>query len=318
MMNKDSQRTKPLLDTKPDVIFIGFAKAGSSYLQTYLDLHPGIQLKWEATYFQIDERFNAPGCVYVEESAPHSEELCVIDTDESLAWGGILSEGEKVTPEILAEMPYTALSTRPWHCDPSETARRIKQTVPDTKILIVIRNQVDWFRSSYLNFVDALTPKNRTFQGFLNTRIGKALLYSGCFNRCIETYFEAFGRDNVRVMLTEELGNGREEPLRELCQFLGVSYVAYPLKHLDFNRGPGNAHGYMLKLASAWGGPHGPILKWKRLYYRGPIKAAIRRLMARDPLSSQDKAFIRATYAASNYLTGNLLGKDLSQYGYPL
>ena len=334
MVSTSKSQGLPVTPT-PDALYIGFGKAGSSYLQAYLTLHPNIlHTHGGAEYFFLNDEYYDPNYVYADVNAPREEGICVVNSSEAVVRGGIVAHGTDLPKELMAETPYVAMDEDLYYCDPAEVARRIKETVPDGKIIITIRNQVDWLRSYYLMFIDAMAPGDRSFQAFLNTRAGKSALYNGFYDIVIEKYFEIFGRDRVHIMLLEEMGNGDEEPLRGLCNFLGVPYWPYPLERQVFNRGLGNSHGNILRLASIFKGSHRPPVRLVKFFYgrlfkriirrfipwntvRGLLRKTSRGLMPWDTLSSHDKACIGAFYSVSNHLTGRLLGKDLAGLGYP-
>ncbi len=194
-------------------------------------------------------------------------------------------------------------------------ARRIKAKVPDARILIVLRNQIDWLRSSFLHHIFFLPPKSRTFGDFLNTLEGKSAAFAGLFHQTIAAYYDKFGRENVHVMLLEELSANVAEPLGRLCGFLGVSYVEYHPDEGEQNRGKGTAAARAISLISKWGVPDRHAERLGGLArLLAPMLGPV---LDRDAISPKERALLRAFYAASNYHTARLTGLDLRRYGYP-
>ena len=52
-------------------------------------------------------------------------------------------------------------------------------------------------------------------------------LYSGNFDLTIEAYQQVFGKENVHVMLLEQIHTQQDETLQKLCTFLGVPFIAF-------------------------------------------------------------------------------------------
>ena len=314
----DPRRQSSALSVNPDAILVGYAKSGTQHLRHYMMQHPDIHVPnyHGAEYFYIDDLYKSPDYAYIGSIEPHGQERCVVDQSDPLTLGQIINAPTLFDADIWGGRPYIEGADRSMYCDPAEVARRIKETVPDTKIIITIRNQVDWIRSFYSMFLFSWSPKDRSFQGFLNTQVGKSLMYSGRYDIVLGSYFEIFGRNNVHVSLLEERMNGAVAPLQSLCQFLGVPYVPYAQDKIYYNTGTGNPHSNAKKLASLWGGSHKPFELIKPFVQWGLIKKAVYSPFSRDVLSGKDKAFIRSSFAASNCLTSQLLGTDLSQLGY--
>lgn len=327
MVGDNNQDLKFAIQTKPDVIFVGYPKTGSTYLRSYFQKHPDVsftQIGGEGAsattdgelYFTIDEKFKSPDWVFAKEDIALNPKRCVVHSDGLLSMGAVLEKDMEYTGERLWMTPYSSMGEDQFYSDPREIADRIKQTVPDVRIIITIRNQIDWLRSHYLEYIRVAGVKDRRFNTFVNTLYGKMALYSGCFDHVISTYIGLFGRENVHVNLLEQWGNADEDPLRSLCEFMGVPFVPHSPSEKDFHRSQTLPSANWLKLASKLGIPPETSSKLGPLY--APFKGLIRRALSGDVLSPSDKSFINSAYAASNYNTGKLLNIDLRQYGYAL
>jgi hypothetical protein len=190
------------------------------------------------------------------------------------------------------------MRSAPVAVDPAEITRRIHDCLPEAKILMVLRNQVDWLRSMYLHYLEHLPFGHRSFQHFLDTVEGRCALDAGFYDRFLTGCFGLFGRDRVHVMLLERLAAFEQVELQALCRFLGVEYVAHDHSRADRNAGRGNA----------------AALRFGRL---------VGRLLSHTPwtcnnLGPRHEAVIRAFYSASNTRTAELLACDLSEFRYPM
>ncbi len=194
--------------------------------------------------------------------------------------------------------------------------QRIKEICPNVKILITIRNQVDWLRSYYLYFIKYLPKKRKKFKDFISTREGKNALFAGLFHQTISDYYELFDKENVLVMLLEEFKNDRERSFQKLCAFLNVSHTNLPKEKERRNLGIHKSSGNLIKLGSSLGlstatmGIFQPYLR--------PLKKPLSKIFGHDVLNNDDFTFLQSFYSVSNFYTNQMLDRKLSHYGYPI
>ena len=301
------------MDKMPDVIYIGYQKSGSALLRSYFSFHPEITWSRTANIFQRYD-YEKLKATYLD-NFPESEANCLIDMFEGLATGFIFTEqgdfGEVgFTPGISYENGIMQPNVK-------VIAQRIKSLVPNAKILISIRNQVDWLRSNYLHFLHLL-PKDRSrFVDFLNTPEGKQLLWVGNFDQTISAYQNVFGKANVKVILLENLRDEMDLALKELCAFLEVNHVGFPEYAWDKNTGKSPVQGQILRTFSRFG-----IRKNRVINTLGtsllPLITILWPASNRDVVSQDAKELINALYSASNHITSGLIDLNLSEHGYPL
>jgi hypothetical protein len=111
-----------------------------------------------------------------------------------------------------------------------DVAGKIRACVPDAKIVIVLRNPIERAFSHYLmdyrlglaraTFSDVVFGKASEGYGKLQYQQYVDL---GMYNDQVKRYLEAFGRDQVKIFLFEELKDNGDRLIGALCQFLGVS-----------------------------------------------------------------------------------------------
>lgn len=302
-----------MLPYKPDVIYIGYQRAGSTFLRSYFSHHPDIVWTKTREYFCFDEKFKSAEPYY--DADGHKEaQKCYIDMYEGLASGYVWTSG--AIPDIVS--PGLPIDGRGFYADPVEIARRIKEKAPDAKILMVLRNQVDWLRSNYLYHIGPLPKGRKKFADYLSTLSGKSVLLSGLFHITVGAYYELFGKERVHVMFLEQIAENRDAALGRLCGFLGVPYVDLPRDKEERNMSAGNAVGNAIRAFSALKAPPGARTILRPFSSR--IKAIVRKVpfFHSDVLSYDEKRFIESFYSASNYQTSKLIGVDLGNYGYPL
>lgn len=136
-------------------------------------------------------------------------------------------------------LSYESFSfTMQFDVDPVIKAERLRYLMGrDTKILIVIRNQLDLIRSYYFECVRGGFPGS--FPEFIDFNfhyqfhsIFSDLRYLPLYKH----YCKLFGKENVLLLPMEELVETPTEAISKICEHAGVSFGEYPLqRHNDSN-----------------------------------------------------------------------------------
>ena len=175
----------------PEFFLVGAAKSGTSSLYMYLTQHPRVFVPpiKEPHFF----------------SDFHHPALAHIDTlDKYLA--------------LFDDCPENALAgdASTSYLYSRGAPRRIQALQPRARIMAILRNPIDRAYSFYwhnrrdfhepLSFEDALEAE----PGRIEERAGFASHYvrSGMYHDQVRNYIDTFGRDRVRVWLTEDLKDG--------------------------------------------------------------------------------------------------------------
>lgn len=204
------------MKTLPNFFIVGAARSGTTSLDRYLSQHPEIYItpKKETHFFAADY---FPSC-FTGPGDDRLNELLIRDEDRYTKLF-TSAAGAKAIGESSAF----------YLCFP-QTAERIAQAVPDAKIIILLREPVERAYSAYmhllrdgretLGFAEGLDcEEERKQQGFEPMWWYKELsLYYSQVNR----YLEVFGRQQVKVLLYEELFSSPERVLRDIFSFLQV------------------------------------------------------------------------------------------------
>lgn len=106
--------------------------------------------------------------------------------------------------------------------NPFATASNLKKAFPDAKILIVIRNQMDYLKSIYSFRVAIKGQEHRCFDQFLKEECKKGILDHLIYYRLILNYMRLFGRDNILVMPMEYLKLCQEGFIKKISDFIKV------------------------------------------------------------------------------------------------
>jgi len=117
------------------------------------------------------------------------------------------------------------------HPDRAQKAQNIKQIFPNAKILIVIRNQTDIIKSQYRDHPfdpRCLTlGKPVTIEEWIDINISMKninFLKSIKYSEIIRYYIYLFGKNNVKVVLFEDLASNLEYFCKEISLFLDIDF----------------------------------------------------------------------------------------------
>jgi hypothetical protein len=111
---------------------------------------------------------------------------------------------------------------------------RMIETLPDVRLLILLRNPVDRAYSHYLHSIERGKEKLATFEEALDAeskrlsrdttaaRRGYSYVDRGQFIEQLEVVEKAYGRDRLHVLLLEDLKNDRVGTLEAVFRFIGV------------------------------------------------------------------------------------------------
>lgn len=203
------------MKTLPNFFIVGAARSGTTSLDRYLSQHPEIYLspKKETHFFAAD---HFPLCLGPGDN--RLTRLLIRDEDQYTRLFASTS-GAKAIGE--SSVFYLYFPT---------TAERIAQTIPDAKILILLREPVARTYSAYtftlrdgrenLTLEEALRQEEeRKRQGWEPIWWYKEL---SLYYKQVKHYLEVFGTQQVKVLLYDELFANPEQKLREVFAFLGV------------------------------------------------------------------------------------------------
>lgn len=297
---------------KPDFIYIGLKRSGSTFLRGYFEGHPDIVWQRKASAFLMHDPAFHGGQADVRHEAPAG--AAFVEVNELLATGLMMGAGNAF--EANRFRPGSSLAESGCRADPAAVAGRVKETFPEARIIFFLRNQVDWLRTHYRVFIGELPPGRHGFTDFLMTPEGQLVHNGGFYHRTVAAYYDLFGRANVHVALFEDIRDDESGTLRSLCGFLGVPAVPYDPQFRRYNRGPSNLAVKLKTWCAAIG------ISGKQLAALGPLARLGRALLppsraAADPLSRADRDGLAAAYADSNRETARLIGRDLQAAGYP-
>jgi hypothetical protein len=197
---------------RPDFFVVGAFKSGSTALYEQLRRHPQIFMPFhkEPLYFGDDltRRYGR------------------MSLDDYLRLFRGAKPGQRVGEAST------------WYLYSTSAAREIKEFSPEAQILVVLRNPVDVMYAQHNQLIFNVIEDIADFEGALaaedDRRAGRRLppgpinvenlfyRHSVRFAEQLERYFDAFGREHVHVMLSDDLRRDGAGVVRGALEFLGV------------------------------------------------------------------------------------------------
>jgi hypothetical protein len=281
-----------------DIIHIGYNKTASTWLQ--MDVFPKLRNR---TYLVANDECRR--LMYEDEDRSAIEGVSRIA--RSTASGTVLS--------------YEALSGRVYFGSPHRfrTADRLKMALREPGAIIVVRAQPTMLVSLYSQYVNQ--GGTHAFTNFL-TSDAPGLSFDAdhlMYDKLVGHYIHVFGRDNVAVLIFEDLRLNRERFLSTLSGFLGEQ-----VHGSETERNPS---------ASAWA--IRALRAWNRTFRESPFNSEptlpLRRAARGRTLAQRmtfgaslfERCRDEATEFAQRYSDSNLrleghVGIDLRALGYPM
>ncbi len=196
---------------RPDFFFVGHPRSGSGRLDTMLSGHPDIFMgRKELHFFGADLQYNTP---------PRTEANYLAHFQ---AAGDAIRVGESST----------------WYLASTDAAHEIKAFSPDARILMMLRNPVDWLHSLHSHMVFAAYEDIPDFADALAAERDRAagrripphsipaggLLYRGLvrYQEQVARYLDVFGEERVKVIIFDDFKADSVAVLDDVLRFLDV------------------------------------------------------------------------------------------------
>ena len=325
------------MNKRIDFLQIGFQKCGTMFLEKNVyALHPDItciqgQRNAALEHALLHDFILPDSFEYDQTRFERNFEQCI---------ASLVSEKPRAVNGIMFEA-FTFMYEK--HFDRKVIVDRIHESFPDTKIIMLIRNQETWFVSIYSQYVRSGGVLN--FHDFLELALHNPLLIGHYVDwyPFVSYLFNVFGKERVLVCLFEELGRSPQNLADKIFSFLQVlppgeidqsirneSLSTHMLwvrrmcnRIIPFDYGR-SSYSFFRNL---WGAqPTGGARLWHSFIYKYYKVNTDRMLRSCDrffnnkrrvSLSSLHKEKIHKRYADNNKKLSHLLDIDVSQLGYP-
>ena len=193
----------------PDFLVIGAFKAGTTSLHHYLDKHPRIFMT----------RLKEPNFFAHTKSDPNHDNRNIFPVTD-------LAQYERLFADARADQLKGEAS--PGYLPSKQAPRKIKEQIPDIRLLATLRDPVDRAYSHYLMELrneQISLPPNEAFDA------GGYWLEASNYARQLNRYLEHFRPDQIKVVLYEEMRSDADKVVHDILDWLGLP----PLDTLNAN-----------------------------------------------------------------------------------
>lgn len=199
---------------KPSFLIVGVAKAGTTNVYEILRQHPEIYLPKKETFF-----FNNRNLLSLGKGEPNNP------------YEDLISD-EKTYLSVFEDCPDAAISgevATGYLYDYQNSIPKIKATLGDPKIVVILRNPVTRCYSSYMHFVknamETLSFEQALEIGEERMELGYTFMWHhknlSLYASAVEAYMKQFSQ--VKVLFFEQLVSSKDAFFNELHDFLEVS-----------------------------------------------------------------------------------------------
>ncbi|HWC35203.1 MAG TPA: sulfotransferase [Mycobacteriales bacterium] len=199
-MTSDERAAAPRL---PSFLFIGPDKAGSTWLDAVLRTHPSVYIPAARDLYFFDRYF-----------------------DRGLPWYARHFRRARPEQSVLAEICHDYLF------DP-QAAQRIRDTLPDVRLMVCLREPVARAFSSYLHM-----RRHGLVRSDFETALNDVaeLIDNGAYWRHLAPYLELFGRDRIYIALFDDLKQDPQAFMDGLTDWLGIERMTLTAEQLEPRR----------------------------------------------------------------------------------
>jgi hypothetical protein len=206
--------------TLPTFIVIGVAKAGTTSLYRYLDQHPEVFMYPEkgTNYFGYED---ARDWKWADEGEPPLLRHFRVKTFEEYEAAFAGASGERAVGEVS-----------PQYFRSPSAAERMHARLPDVQVIVSLRNPAERAFSGYLMRIrrgeHVKSPSEDLVADSSHVR-------EGFYHRRMKRYFDAFPREQIKVLLFDEFKRDSAQVMDEVFSFVGVDPGFRPDTELRHN-----------------------------------------------------------------------------------
>lgn len=289
------------------VIHVGFHKTATSWLQKhYFKAHPEIALVNDYKKPQ-DDRFLS--YLIATPTLKFSPE------ESKTLWQEVVRTEYHGEPAICISAERLSGHPASGGYDRETIAERLSQTIPNARILITVRDQVEIVKSIYNQLLREGYPG--TFTDLVRSQQWKCTSFCLAyleFDLLVEAYANRFGKQNVCVLRFEDFRDSKLAFLEQLASFIGVNNMSADEGVVNPSGESRNTHALRIvnKFRYSEIYPHPLISLSPRM--RGHLQAVLSWLPSRaEEYPEDDLAFVADHYRDSNRRLNDLVNAD---FGY--
>ncbi len=298
--------------TLPNFLIFGVQKAGTTSVYGYLQQHPQVYMSpLKETEFMGREMTAASAADAAPKLTPGGRRQILTIQDYEALFDGVTDEiaiGEASPNYLFAHQ---------------RSVPNIQRYVPDAKLIAILRNPVERAYSDYLMHLREVVGNRKSLAEQVKTSANSShTLLKGRYYEGIRHFLEAFGADQVKIFLQDDLQRDSAGLMREIYCFIGVDshfqvdtqrrrQAAEVPKNQTFNqllrtRNPlRTAAGTLLR---------GVMPEAQRQKLRSRLITANSQGKEAMPLSSEERILLENYYREDILRLQDLIGRDLSAW----
>lgn len=230
----------------PTFIVVGANKGGTTSIYHYLKQHKQVYLSpvKEPHFFSKDIDVNLFKREFAQNKLQDIDKYVNGEMKEEFHAAFIrdVEQYKKLFSKVQDQKAVGELSTS--YLFSEVAAKEIKALIPDCKIIICLRNPFDRAYSHYR--MNLWTGNSNEFD-FYKALVedydhkpkvwGNAHLYTeiGLYYEQVKRYLDLFGKDNVKIIFTEDMKKNAAQVVKELYEFIGVDSSFVPDTSTRYN-----------------------------------------------------------------------------------
>lgn len=193
------------------LIIGGTAKAGTTSLYNYLSDHPQVSASYrkEVNFF-LDKSYLTTAIASFEDGIEAYQSNFNLSSSDSI---------------------YVEAS--PAYLHSSGTPKRISSSLPKAKIIFILREPISklisWYKfGNQIGIIKDLSLNEYITQQFDAYNNGKeSILEQGLYTKYLRDYYDAMGKDRVKVILFDDLKSNPRKLMAEICAFCDIDTDYY-------------------------------------------------------------------------------------------
>jgi hypothetical protein len=215
----------------PNLFVIGAPKCGTTSLDRYLDQHPSIAMSAVK-----EPKFYMSEGVRPRHTGPGDERACARYVVDREAYESLFRYPDAEPSYAGESSPYYL-----WYPDAPE---RIKKEVPEARMVAVLREPVARAYSNWadlkeqgrekLDFARAFAAEDKRWaEGWEPFWLYRSL---GMYGEQLARWLSLFPREQMKIVLSEDLAATPQEVVSDIYEFLGVGALGVPLDTMPMNQ----------------------------------------------------------------------------------
>lgn len=305
----------------PAFIIGGAMKCGTTSMYTILSSREDVYIpNEEVHFFTMGDFIQLKETVKIDPDRTRFD----LDSEKKIEWYGSFFE-EAGSEQLVGEDSTSYLPSR-------NAPKRIRELLPNVKLIFMLRNPVDRTYSHYRHLVNT-GRATKTFEQELMH--GDSTLHlRSLYKPQLKRYFDRFPRDQIKAILFERFVEETQTVVDEVCSYLGLSgsvdlekvqahanaswYPQWPKTCLAINYAlKGKVDRYRYHWPGDPSEAHTPDFSFGKRLLRSllhRLRAKIPRQEPYPPMDDSLRERLTRLYARKNRGIGELIDADVGEY----